>query len=70
MVRALVGAVLSVGDGRRDMDWLAQVAGAGARTSAIAVADAHGLTLESVEYPPDGELLERAQTTRAKRTLD
>ncbi len=67
MVRSLVGAVLAVGEGRRDLDWLAGVAESPTRTSRIAVAPPHGLTLEEVTYPEDGELAARAETTRARR---
>ncbi len=70
MVRSLVGAVLAVGEGRRDLAWLAHVAGSSARTSAVTVAPPHALTLDDVAYPQDGKLGERAEQTRAKRTLD
>jgi len=70
MVRSLVGAVLAVGDGRRDFAWLQAEAAATSRRSGIIVAPPHGLTLEEVAYPPDDELAERANATRAKRTLD
>jgi tRNA pseudouridine38-40 synthase len=70
MVRSLVGAVLAVGEGRRDMAWLQRVAQHDGRSPAVKVARAHGLTLEEVVYPPDDQLAERAQATRAKRTLD
>ncbi len=70
MVRSLVGAVLAVGDGRRDVTWLAVEAAAQSRTSRIVVAPPHGLTLEEVTYPPDAELERRADVTRARRTLD
>jgi tRNA pseudouridine38-40 synthase len=36
----------------------------------VAVAPPHGLTLEAVDYPPDGELLSRQAVTRSGlRTL-
>ncbi len=70
MVRSLVGAVLAVGDGRRDLDWLASVSGSPHRSSAIVVAAPHGLTLEEVRYPPDADLAERAEATRDRRSLD
>ncbi|MGK5552058.1 tRNA pseudouridine(38-40) synthase TruA [Actinomadura kijaniata] len=70
MVRALVGALLVVGDGRREVDWPAQVLAAGVRDSAVNVAPAHGLTLEEIEYPAEETLLaQRAQETRRVRTL-
>ncbi len=70
MVRSLVGAVLAVGDGRRDLGWLADVAASTGRASAITVAPPRGLTLENVTYPTEAELAERAESTRSRRTLD
>ncbi len=67
MVRALVGALLAVGDGRRPPDWPAQVLTAGVRDPAVTVAPAYGLTLVSVRYPEAGEVGERARVTRARR---
>lgn len=67
MVRALVGCLLPVGDGRKPVGWASEVLAAGARNPAVTVAHAHGLTLEEVAYPADGELAERAGQTRAKR---
>ena len=69
MVRALVGASLAVGEGRRPVDWPAAVLAAGRRDPAVAVAPAHGLTLEEVAYPPDAELAARAAQARNVRTL-
>ncbi len=67
MVRSLVGALLPLGSGRRDQRWLTDVAKAQARSSAVAVAPAHGLTLESVEYPADADLAARVLLTKARR---
>lgn len=69
MVRSLVGALLALGDKGRDLAWLAHVAAADARAQSIAVAPAHGLTMESVAYPADEDLAARAEVTRGKRTL-
>ena len=69
MVRSLVGAVVPVGQGRRPVDWPAQVLAAGARDAAVAVMPPHGLSLEEVVYPPDAELAVRAEQARAVRTL-
>ncbi len=68
MVRGLVGAVLAVGEGRRDLEWLENIAAGTVRSQAIAVAPAHGLTLEEVPYPADADLALRAEQTRARRT--
>jgi len=67
MVRALVGCLLAVGEGRRTPKWPAEVLAAGRRDSAVLVVPAHGLTFEQVEYPPDGELAARAEEARTAR---
>ena len=67
MVRALVGGLLAVGDGRRPPGWLAGVLAAGVRDPAVHVAAPHGLCLEEVRYPPDAELAARAGLTRRLR---
>jgi tRNA pseudouridine38-40 synthase len=67
MVRALVGALLRVGDGSRPAGWPAQVLAAGQRDPAVPVVAPHGLCLEEVGYPPDGQLAQRAQATRRVR---
>jgi tRNA pseudouridine38-40 synthase len=68
MVRSLVGALLAVGEGRRQIDWPASLLLAMSRSDQVAVAPAHGLTLVEVRYPRDDELAARAETTRARRT--
>jgi tRNA pseudouridine38-40 synthase len=70
MVRSLVGAVLAVGDGRRDAAWLAKIASSSRRSPAITVAAAQGLTLEEVVFPSDTEVALRSARPRARRTLD
>jgi tRNA pseudouridine38-40 synthase len=70
MVRALVGAVVPVGEGRRPVEWPAQVLVGGRRHPAIVVMPAHGLTLEEVFYPPDAELGRRAKESRVRRIVD
>ncbi len=67
MVRALVGCLLAVGEGRRPAAWVGEVLRAGRREGAAAVVHAHGLTLEEVAYPADDELAARAVQTMAKR---
>jgi tRNA pseudouridine38-40 synthase len=67
MVRSLVGALVAVGEGRRTVTWPGEVLAAGVREAAVTVVPAHGLTLEEVRYPPDAELLARAEQTRAVR---
>jgi tRNA pseudouridine38-40 synthase len=67
MVRALVGASLAVGEGRREPGWLTEVLAARRRDAAGGVVPAHGLVLEAVSYPPDDELGARADRIRARR---
>jgi tRNA pseudouridine38-40 synthase len=67
MVRALVGCLLAVGDGRRPVAWAGEVLRATRRDPSVTVAHAHGLTLEQVAYPADEDLADRADVTRAKR---
>ena len=69
MVRALVGAVVPVGQARRDVGWPAQVLAAGHRDAGVRVMPAHGLSLEAVDYPPDAELSARAREARSVRSL-
>lgn len=69
MVRSLVGAMLTVGDGRRDPSWPAELLTLRERSSAVTVAPAHGLTLVAVGYPDEAEYARRADATRRIRTL-
>jgi tRNA pseudouridine38-40 synthase len=67
MVRALVGAVIPVGEGRQPVDWPARVLVAGRRHPGVVVMPAHGLSLEQVTYPPDVDLDSRHKESRVKR---
>jgi tRNA pseudouridine38-40 synthase len=67
MVRSLVGALVAVGEGRRDVEWPAEVLTGGVRDPGVRVMPPHGLSLEEVTYPPDAELAARALETRATR---
>jgi tRNA pseudouridine38-40 synthase len=68
MVRALVGAMLKVGEGSRPPGWPAEVLAARARDPAVPVVPPHGLCLEEVGYPADAGLAARATTARQQRT--
>ena len=67
MVRALTGALLAVGDGRRPPEWLAEVLAARVRNPAVTVAPPHPLCLEEVGYPDPGQYAVRAARTRRVR---
>ncbi|RKS69286.1 tRNA pseudouridine38-40 synthase [Motilibacter peucedani] len=69
MVRALVGGLLAVGDGRREPGWLREVLDGRVRDPGVTVAPAHGLVLEAVGYPPDDQLAARVVQSRRVRTL-
>lgn len=67
MVRSLVGCVLSVGEGKRDITYPKDVLDSKARQDEVVTMPAHGLVLEEIIYPNDDELMARQEITRAKR---
>ena len=69
MVRALVAAMLMVGDGRRPAQFPAEVLGSRERHPSVNVVPPQGLSLEEVRYPGDSELAARALVARRMRTL-
>ncbi|WP_139418312.1 tRNA pseudouridine(38-40) synthase TruA [Agromyces laixinhei] len=69
MVRALIGAVVAVGEGRLEVGTPAELLRAAERTNAFNVMPAKGLVLIEVGYPDDHELETRATQTRARRRL-
>lgn len=69
MVRSLIGALVAVATGQRNVRWLTEVAAQPHRAGSIHVMMARGLTLEEVGYPPDTELACRAADARATRIL-
>jgi tRNA pseudouridine38-40 synthase len=70
MVRSLVGALLAVGEHRRETGWCATLLTSTQRSSDFAAAPPHGLTLVGVDYPPDDELEARTKVTRDLRVVD
>jgi tRNA pseudouridine38-40 synthase len=68
MVRALVGAMIAVGEDRRPSGWTAEVLAAGVRDAGVTVVQAHGLTLEEVGYPDDADLAAQALAARRLRS--
>lgn len=69
MVRALVGCMVAVGEGRREPAWAADVLAARVRDPGVTVVHPHGLTLEEVGYPDAAELAAQAKAARRIRTL-
>lgn len=67
MVRSLVGSALSVGEGAVPPGWLHERLLARKRDAKSVLAPPHPLVFEEVAYPSDGEMLARAELTRALR---
>lgn len=67
LVRALVGAMLAVGEGRFDLDQPRRILDTRVRDSRVLVVPPHGLTLEEVGYPDDTGLAEQAARARTVR---
>ena len=67
MVRSLVGALLPVGDGRRDEQWPERLLATERRDPAVTVAAPHGLVLMAVDYPADSDLAVQAKAARRWR---
>ena len=70
MVRTIVGALLPIGDGRKPVTWTQHLLEQEEKLSHIQTMDGFPLMLEQVGYPPDSELLERQNHTRARRGMD
>jgi tRNA pseudouridine38-40 synthase len=70
MVRSLVGALLAVGEHRREPGWCATLLTSTRRSSDFAAAPPQGLTLVGVDYPPDDQLEARTSITRDLRVID
>ena len=70
MVRALVGACVSVGGAKLTAGRAVELRDDGRRSSEFVVMPAKGLTMTEVGYPPDAELAARAELTRARRAVD
>ena len=67
MVRALMGALVAVGEGRQEPAWAAGVLTTRARDPRVKVMPPHGLVLEAVAYPDNEHLAARALESRRMR---
>ena len=56
MVRNIVGSLLKVGTGERQVSWMAELLALKDRTRAGPTAPAQGLYLVAVQYPPEYDL--------------
>jgi tRNA pseudouridine38-40 synthase len=69
MVRALVGALVAVGEGKLTVAQLAALQKAAKRSSAFKVLPPHGLTLVGVSYPSPKRWAAQAKKSRARREI-
>jgi len=67
MVRALVGCMIAVGEGRHEPSWAADILSKAQRDPAVVVVPPHGLTLEEVGYPAPHLMARQAEESRVKR---
>ena len=67
MVRALMGALVAVGESRREPVWTGEVLAEATRNARVTVMPAHGLVLEEVIYPDGEGLAVRARESRRRR---
>lgn len=68
MVRSLVGALVSIGEGRQTQAWLRDLLLRDTRSDAVKVMPASGLVLEGIRYPGLAETGRQAQRARRFRT--
>lgn len=67
MIRSIVGALVEVGHGKKDIEWMRRLMREPSRIGAAPVAPAHGLTLTGVDYPPEGDwALQQVRTRRVR----
>jgi tRNA pseudouridine38-40 synthase len=69
-VRNMVGAIVTVAEGRHEIAWLQSMLANKERVTDSMVFPSNGLTLTQVDYPADSELLARAERTIARRDMD
>jgi tRNA pseudouridine38-40 synthase len=67
MVRALMGALVAVGEGRHEPAWASDVLTTGARDPRVKVMPPQGLVLDEVVYPDNEHVAARAVESRRVR---
>ena len=70
MVRALVGALIAVGEGRLTSSELSKIQKEAKRTSAFKVVGPQGLSLSEIRYPPASQLAKQAEKARNIRSFE
>lgn len=70
MVRSLVGALVEVGRGGHDLDWISRLVADPSRAHGVPIAPPRGLTLMEVDYPPPSQWATRIHQSRRRRDCD
>ena len=68
-VRFMMGALIEIGRGKYDPNWIGELLAAGVRDQRVPLADGRGLTLWEVAYPPADQYASQAQKAKVVRTL-
>lgn len=68
-VRFMMGALIEIGRGKYDPNWIGELLAAGVRDQRVPRADGRGLTLWEVAYPPADQYASQAQKAKVVRTL-
>ncbi len=68
-VRFMMGALIEIGRGKYQTDWIGELLAAGVRDQRVPLADGRGLTLWEVAYPPADQYALQAQKAKVVRTL-
>lgn len=68
-VRFMMGALIEIGRGKYDPNWIGKLLAAGVRDQRVPLADGRGLTLWEVAYPPVDQYALQAEKAKVVRTL-
>lgn len=68
-VRFMMGALIEIGRGKYDPNWIGELLAAGVRDQRVPLADGRGLTLWEVAYPPADQYGLQAEKAKVVRTL-
>lgn len=68
-VRFMMGALIEIGRGKYEPNWIGELLAAEVRDQRVPLADGRGLTLWEVAYPPEDEYALQAQKAKVVRTL-
>lgn len=68
-VRFMMGALIEIGRGKYDPNWIGELLAVGVRDQRVPLADGRGLTLWEVAYPPADQYGLQAEKAKVVRTL-